>query len=161
MENISVEKELLPYNLDGKWNDYIGVQKEVVSILRSEEFFQPDSITNVETGISVRITPKGIKETLGNGNRFQTLPKKLKMYKVATIRRLPKLIETGYIIDSDVENTHDKNGYRYAYIGNKITIDGNEVRIRIAIKKKVGSNHFWIHNIDEYKKDSELLSPSQ
>ena len=54
-----------------------------------------------------------------------------------------------HIIDIDVENSHDKDGYRYAYIGNRIIIDGGIVEIRISIKKKVGSNHFWIHNIDE------------
>ena len=95
---------------------------------------------------------KGIRETLGNGNRFQTLPKKLKEYKVATIRYLPEIIKTGMVIEFDASNSHDKEGYRYAYIGNEILIDGEIVGVRISIKKKVGSNHFWIHNVDEYKK---------
>lgn len=38
MENISMEKELSLYNLDGKWNDYTGVQKEVLQVLRKESF---------------------------------------------------------------------------------------------------------------------------
>ena len=90
---------------------------------------------------------------------MQTLPKKLKMYKVAVIRSLPELIKTGYLIEDDVANSHSENGYKYAYIGNRAIIDGVVVGIRIAIKKKIGSNHFWIHNIDE--KSFELLSPSE
>lgn len=158
---INTEEELLFYDLNGKWNDYIGVQKEVVDVLRKEGFFCLEPVVNIESGLSVRITTKGVRETLGSGNRFQTLPKKLKMYKVATVRSLPELIKNGYIIDDDVENTHKKDGYRYAYIGNTMLINGETIGVRIAIKKKVGTNHFWIHNIDEYKKDSELLSPSE
>ena len=56
--------------------------------------------------MEIRITAKGIGETLGNGNRFQTLPKKLKIKKVATIRSLPRLIQSGYIIDDEVVNSH-------------------------------------------------------
>lgn len=104
---------------------------------------------NAESGIVVRITSKGVRETLGNGNRFQILPKRLKQLKIVTVRCLPDLIRTGYIINMEVENSHDKNGYSYAYIGNSIWVDNKRVEVRIAIKKKVGSNHFWIHNIDE------------
>ena len=38
------------------------------------------------------------------------------------------------------------------YIGNEVLLDGEKIRIRIAIKKKISTNYFWIHNIDEYKK---------
>ena len=159
-ENIEVEKELQYYELDGKWNDYIGLQKKVVSVLREDHFFEQKPVINIETGMEVRITAKGIRETLGSGNRFQTLPKKLKINKVVTIRSLPELIRSGYIIADNVENSHSENGYRYAYIGNSILLDGKETNVRIAVKKKTGVNHFWIHNIDEYKKSLELLSPS-
>lgn len=98
------------------------------------------------------MTSKGIRETLGNGKRLQILPKKLKKYKVATIRYLKELIKTGVVIEIDAPNSHDKDGYKYAYIGNEVMIDGEMVGVRISVKKKVGSNHFWIHNIDEYKK---------
>ena len=153
-------EELSDYNLDGKWNDYIGVQKEVISVLRTNNYFDKGDIVNTESGMLIRITAKGIRETLGNGNRFQMLPKKLKIYKISVIRILPKIIETGHVIADNVENSHSKDGYRYAYIGNRVYIDGNEIGVRVAIKKKIGSNHFWIHNIDEQKNSSELLSPS-
>lgn len=146
---IDLPKELFQYNLQGKWNDYIGIQKEILRVLRQQNFFEQNYVVNSESNMVVRITTKGIRETIGNGNRFQTLPKKLKQFKIATIKYLPEVIETGYVIKLDVENTHDKDGYRYAYIGNEILIDNKRVNVRISIKKKVGSNHFWIHNIDE------------
>lgn len=152
MISISTKEELSLYNLEGKWNDYVGVQKEVLKVLREEKFFEENEVINKELGMAIRITSKGIRETIGNGNRFQTLPKKLKMYKIATLRYLMDLISDGFIIEIDAPNSHDSSGYSYAYIGNEILIDGNLVRVRISIKKKIDSNHFWIHNIDEYKK---------
>ena len=152
MISINSKEELSLYDLEGKWNDYIGVQKEVLRVLREQKWFVNNNDINMETNLQIRITSKGIRETLGNGNRFQTLPKKLKEYKVVTIRYLPQIIKTGIIIECDAPNSHDKDGYRYAYIGNEILIDGELVGVRISIKKKVSSNHFWIHNIDEYKK---------
>lgn len=152
MISINSKDELSLYNLEGKWNDYIGVQKVVLKVLRDENWFQNNEVINEKTNLQIKITSKGIRKTLGNGNRFQTLPKKLKEYKVATIRYLLELIKTGIVVEIDVPNSHDKDGYRYAYIRNEILIDGELVGVRISVKKKVGSNHFWIHNIDEYKK---------
>lgn len=152
MISINTKDELSLYNLDGKWNDYIAVQKEVLRVLREEKFFERSEVINDKSALIIRVTSKGIRETLGNGNRFQTLPKMLKKNKVATIRYLPDLIKTGVVIEIDVPNSHDKDGYKYAYIGNEVLIDGERVGVRISVKKKVNSNHFWIHNIDEYKK---------
>lgn len=149
---IDTKEELSLYNLEGKWNDYIGVQKEVLRVLREKHFFERNEVVNKASNLPIRITSKGIRETLGNGNRFQTLAKKLKIYKVATIRYLPALICDGIVTEIDAPNSHDAEGYRYAYISNEIVIDGSVVGVRISIKKKVDSNHFWIHNIDEYKK---------
>lgn len=70
--------ELEKYDLNGKWNDYIAVQKEVLKVLRAEEFFNNNVITNEESGMQITISPKDIRETLGNGNKFQRLPKDLK-----------------------------------------------------------------------------------
>lgn len=124
----------------------------MLKVLREKNWFENNEVTNEETNLQIRITSKGIRETLGNGNRFQTLPKKLKEYKVITIRYLAELIKTGLVVEIDAPNSHDKDGYRYAYIKNEILINGDWVGVRISIKKKVDSNHFWIHNIDEYKK---------
>ena len=66
MLSISTEKELSIYHLEGKWNDYVGVQKEVISVLSKLKFFENKDVVNVETGMVVRITTRGIKETIGN-----------------------------------------------------------------------------------------------
>ena len=150
MIRINTAEELSLYDLEGKWNDYIGVQKEVLKVLREEKYFDEFNVTNAESNMCIRITAKGIRETLGNGNRFKALPKKFKVLKVATIRSLPKLIETGSLIADNVRNIHEKEGFEFAYIVNELKIDGKLVKIRIAIKKKVTTNYFWIHNIDEY-----------
>lgn len=76
MEKICMNEELMRYNLTGKWNDYIGVQKEVLNVLRKEDFFTESEVINVQTGMLIKINAKGIKETIGPGMRFQALPKK-------------------------------------------------------------------------------------
>ncbi len=171
MKNICMQEELFRYNLEGKWNDYIGVQKEVLNVLRKEKYFT-DDVINTKTGMRIRINAKGIKETIGSGKRFQALPKLLKQYKVATLRYLKEIVENAELIVDDVKNIHQENGYTFAYLKNEILIDGKLLTIRITVKKKISSNWFWIHNIDENKKvpnysthpkdeikrDSELLS---
>ena len=152
MDNINMKEELTRYNLEGKWNDYIAVQKEILQVLKKEGFFEDNEIINKETGMQVRINTKGIKETLGPGKRFQALPKKLKQYKIATLRYLKQIIENAELIADDVENAHVENGYMFAYLGIKVEIDRKHIYIRISIKKKITSNWYWIHNIDENKK---------
>ena len=154
MISIRLEEELAQYNLNGKWNDYIGVQKEVLEILRREGFFNEDEVVNQEIGMSIKINPKGIKETIGKGKRFQNLPKKLKQCKIATLRHLKHIIKNAELIADDVENYHEKNGHVFAYLKTEIVIDEEKFGVRITIKKKVGANWFWIHNIDENKKVS-------
>ncbi len=152
MEIISVEAELSRYNLKAKWNDYIGIQKEVLRVLRKEKFFDDNIVVNKETGMYVVINAKGIRETIGTGKRFQVLPKKLKIYKIATLRHLKTIIENVRIIADDVENRHDEKGCMFAYLCSEVILDGKHIFVRISVKKKVASNWFWIHNIDENKK---------
>ncbi|MCH5272308.1 MAG: hypothetical protein J1E35_01415 [Lachnospiraceae bacterium] len=156
-ENIDLEAELATYNLDEKWNDYIGIQKNVIGKLRKEGFFEDNEVINKDSGMVIRITAKGIKETLGNGNRFQTLPKELKMLKVATIRSLPEIIQNGMLKEDNVANLHGENEL-FAYINSQAIVDGEEYGVRVSIKKKIGANLFWIHNIDCDKKSPELLN---
>lgn len=159
MQNINSEQELATYNLDGKWNDYIAVQKEVISVLKSEKYFKNGDIINLETGMNIRLSPKGIKETIGNGKRFQNLPKRVKQQKIATIRCLPILIREGSLVKNDVPNYYFSEGDLFAYFINHIIIDDEIHDVRIAVRKKVNSNHFYIHHIDT-QKSSKLLSPS-
>lgn len=116
-------------------------------------------VFNDETGMIIRITPRGIKETLGNGNRFQTLPRKVKEQKIATLRLLPILIKEATLVKDEVQNYHDKRHETFAYFISEILIDGEIHTVRIVVKKKVSTNHFYIHHIDT-QKSSELLSPS-
>lgn len=152
MESISTKQELSIYYLDGKWNDYVGVQKEVLRVLRKEGYFSDNEIINKKTGMRIKINAKGIKETLGTGKRFQSLPKILKQYKIVTLRYLRQIIEDAELIADNIENIHEENGYMFAYLGSEVMIDGMIIAVRISIKKKVASNYFWIHNIDENKK---------
>lgn len=152
MESISTKQELSMYHLEGKWNDYVGVQKEVLRVLRKEGFFNDNEVINKRTGMHIKINTKGIKETLGTGKRFQALPKILKQYKIATLRHLRQIIEEADLIADNIENIHEENGYMFAYLGSEIIIDGAITSVRISIKKKISSNYFWVHNIDENKK---------
>ena len=158
---INYNEELEKYDLDGKWNDYIAVQKEVLRVLRADEFFNNNVITNKETGMQITISPKDIRETLGNGNKFQRLPKDLKEYKVVTINGLKEIIVNAWLEEDNVANIHIGREDKFAYFRNIVIIDNKKVLIRISVKKKVGSNHFHIHHIDINKKDLELLGPSR
>lgn len=114
--DIKLCEELASYDVDKKWNDYIGLQKSIIDTLRSEGFFENNVVENMESGMLVRITTKGIKETLGAGKRFQSLPKVLKELKIATLRYLPEIIKQGSILEDNVENKHKTEKYLFAYI---------------------------------------------
>ena len=58
-----------------------------------------------------------------------------------------------------MENYHGEYASRFAYFQSRVMIDGEIYRVRIVVRKKVGSNHFYIHHVDT-EKSSELLSPS-
>ena len=153
--------ELKKYDLDGKWNDYIAVQKEILRVLREEGFFNENVVYNMETGMKIRISPRGIRETLGNGNKFQRLPKELKEYKVITLGSLKEIIAEAHLIADNVENIHMEQMDTFAYFRKVVFIDENvEIIVRISIKKKIGSNHFHIHHIDINTKSLELLGSS-
>lgn len=152
-------EELSFYTLEGKWNDYIAVQKAVIEALRKVKFFEQGNILNHKTKMIIRMTTRGIKETLGNGTRFQYLPKEVKIQKIVTLRYLPMIIQDADLIEDEVENYHGDGNNRFAYFINKVGIDGGVYNVRIVVRKKVESNHFYIHHIDT-EKSSELLSPS-
>lgn len=157
--DVNLDEELKKYNIENKMNDYIAVQKAVVNHLKETGFFEKNgTIINEETGMEIRINPRGIKETLANGKRFQTLPKKLKQLKIATIEHLPEIIRQGKLIEDNVENMHGKN-QTFAYFTTETKINGENYAIKTDIKKSIETNKFWMHNIT-IKKDTELLSPA-
>jgi len=148
MISINSKDELSLYNLEGKWNDYVAVQKEVIAVLRGEIFFGQGDILNVKTNMVIRLTARGIKETLGNGTRFQYLPKDVKVQKIVTLRYLPLMIQNADLVEDEVENYHGEVSNRFAYFRSQVMIDGKVYGVRIVICKKVGSNHFYIHHVD-------------
>ena len=72
-----------------------------------------------------------------------------KIAKLVTIRKLPEAIKYGIVIADNVANTHnDKNGNKtFAYIEYPTNVDGNNIVLRIAIKKSPPKNKFWLHSI--------------
>ena len=53
MIQINMEQELSFFELDKKWNDYIGAQKEIISKLKKENYFESYEVVNVETGMHI------------------------------------------------------------------------------------------------------------
>ncbi len=68
------------------------------------------------------------------------------------MEHLKWIIENAELIVDDVENIHQENGYMFAYLKSEIMIDDEILCVRITIKKKIATNWFWIHHIDEHKK---------
>lgn len=156
--DVDIDAEIKSYGVETKFNDYIGMQKRVITVLREEGFFADNEVINEKTEMKIQITVKGIKETLGKNNRFQTLPRELKRLKMATIRSMPDIIKKAKLVKDNVENTHGNNP-KYAYFYADIVIDGIEAGIKIDVRKSVEINKFWIHHM-EIKKNPNTLSPA-
>ena len=144
-------------------NDYIGVQKAVISTLAEEGFFDNSIVVNKDSGMTIEITKDGIKETLGSEMRFEKLPRELKELKLQTLRMLPTLIEKAKLKEDSALNIHNPNSkLKYAYLTQDITIhDGqnnHKYTLTIAIRKSQQKNKFWIHEIRTTKKEQNLIS---
>ncbi len=108
----------------GSFNDYVGVQKNVVGKLEDEGYFAQGNIQNENSGLIVDITKDGIRETLGKGRRFQTLPKKIKLLKIETLPQLRELIRTAVLIEDNASNIHAPTSrLKYAYLRNTFESD--------------------------------------
>lgn len=143
-------------------NDYVGVQKAVISTLSSEGFFDNNIIINKDSGMEIEITKDGIKETLGPASRFQTLSREKKELKLLTLRALPTLIEKAKLTDSDVNNMHsEQSELKYSYLTQDITISNGthqeKYTITVAIRRSRQKNKFWIHEIRTTKKGAEPI----
>lgn len=156
--DVDLEQELKSFGVSERLNDYVGVQKAVIGALREEGFFDGNMVTNEETGMEIAITPKGIKETLGNGKRFQSLPRKLKELKVATVRSIPDMVRTAKLIEDNVENSHG-NKPQYAYFESIVQVNGEVFQVTIDVRKSENRQKFWMHNLT-IEKSSGLLAPA-
>lgn len=156
--DINIQGEIASFRVEKKLNDYIGVQKVILPELEKQGFFR--EMVNEESGMVIEITRKGVKETLGNGKRFQSLPKVLKELKIATIRSLPEMIRMAHLVQDKVQNSHG-NSPEYAYFMIEVDINGVNFNVRINVQKTSSKNKFWLHIVDITEKNSQLLSPSQ
>ena len=155
---INIDEEVKSYKIEDKLNDYIAVQKQVIPILENENFY--GCVKNNATGMEIDIGKKGIKETLGNGKRFQKLPRKFKELKIATLRSLPNMLENALLKEDNVQNKHG-NGSEYMYFEVNIEIQQEIYNVRFDVKKTPQKNKFWIHGIHIIEKNSQLLSPER
>ncbi len=148
-----------------KKGDYIHVQQQVYNTLLAEGFFSDKNgksrtIENKSSGMLVEINKSGINETF-NADNYSRHSKALKTAKLATIRHLPEIIEKGKIIADDVENNHNKNSsVKYAYLESVVSINDNEITVKVAIRKSVEKNKFWVHSVD-IKNNTESKEASE
>ena len=146
-------------------NDYIGVQKAVISTLEKDGFFSngKNIIINADSNMVVEITKDGIRETLGPEMRFEKLPRVLKELKLLTIKDLPQLIETSTLSADNVKNRKNPTSeLKYAYLTKDIAMqNGKDVEtytVTITVRKSTQKNKFWVHEIRTTKKEQGLSS---
>mgnify|MGYP004610056599 CR=1 FL=1 len=143
-------------------NDYVHVQKQVLSTLNAENFFDDEggkskTVINKDSGMVIVINKKGIKETFNNKNYFN-YSRNLKLAKLDSIRKIPELIENGKLILDDEKNYHRNNSsIKYAYIVCETKINGKNANIKITVRKSPQNNKFWVHHI-YIKKGTERTS---
>ena len=164
--SLSVDNSILDeYNIS-KLNDYVHVQKQVLEKLKSNGFFSDKggkslTVVNDESGMVVEIAPKGIKETFGKGNRFETLPREIKLAKLSTIYDIPNIIKVGRLSEADVKNYHNENSsLRYAYIVGDAEINDESAIIKITVRQSPQKNKFWMHQIDIDTKENIESKPT-
>lgn len=133
-------------------SDDVHVQKQVLSTLNAENFFDDEggkskTVINKDSGMVIVINKKGIKETFNNKNYFN-YSRNLKLAKLASIRKIPELIENGKLILDDEKNYHRNNSsIKYAYIVCETKINGKNANIKITVRKSPQNNKFWVHHI--------------
>ena len=140
--------------------DYVHVQRQVFKTLSDEGFFtsadkRSRTDVNEESGMVVETNKSGIDETFCKNN-FLKLGKSKKISKLYTMRFLPEVIQFGRIIADNVDNKHN-NGInkKFAYIEHPIMVDGENITVKIAIKKSPQKNKFWVHSVYTTKKVSD------
>ncbi len=142
-------------------NDYVGVQKAVISTLEKENFFSSGKniVTNRDSGMIVEITKDGIRETLGPGKRFAALPRVLKDLKLATLRDLPEIIASATVDTDSANNIHTPNSkVKYAYLNGETTINGIPYVVTVTVRRSQQKNKFWVHEVRTEKKEQGLSS---
>ena len=71
---------------------------------------------------------------------------------------MPNAIKYGRLLKNNVPNNHGTNKRtRFAYFLYDTTIDGNEISIKLTIRKSKQKNKIWVHGFDAIKKSAVLL----
>lgn len=150
--NINFEDELNYYGIPNTarvLNDYVGVQKSVLSKLKADNFFNKNNniVVNADTDIVVEITPNGIRETLSSNKRYASLPRIIKEAKLATIRNLPDMIKYAEVKELNQSNYHKNKMISYLVLEHPCTVNGSNFNVEIKIRKTPQGNKFYIHNL--------------
>ena len=134
----------------------INDKKEVIAKLRevlSKSYLstkeQSKPIVNLDTGMEIEITMRGVKETFGKDEYYTNLSEDEKLVKIASMSKLANLIKYGEVRAQEAPNYHDPNSkVRYAYLKAPLRVDGQEYTVNMDIRKSPnGENRFYIHSL--------------
>ena len=156
--NEKLEKYGIP-NTARTLNDFVNVQKRVISTLDNDNFFNQNNkniVVNADTDIVVAITKDGIRETLSSGKRYFSLPRKIKTAKIAVIDNLPDMIRYAEVVNENEKNYHSKEGSSFLVLNHPAIVDGENYNVEIKIKKTPVENKFYIHNMTLQNKNETV-----
>ena len=156
--NEKLEKYGIP-NTARTLNDFVNVQKRVISTLDNDNFFNQNNkniVVNADTDIVVAITKDGIRETLSSGKRYFSLPRKIKTAKIAVIDNLPDMIRYAEVVNENEKNYHSKEGSSFLVLSHPAIVDGENYNVEIKIKKTPVENKFYIHNMTLQNKNETV-----
>ncbi len=156
--NEKLEKYGIP-NTARTLNDFVYIQKKVLTALNNENFFNQNNkniVVNADTDIVVSITKSGIRETLSTEKRYFSLPRKIKTAKIAVIDSLPDIIRHAEVVNDNEKNYHSKEGSSFLVLNHPAIVDGENYNVEIKIKKTPVENKFYIHNMTLQNKNETV-----
>ena len=156
--NEKLEKYGIP-NTARTLNDFVYIQKKVLTALNNENFFNQNNkniVVNADTDIVVSITKSGIRETLSTEKRYFSLPRKIKTAKIAVIDNLPDMIKYAEVVNDNEKNYHSKEGSSFLVLNHPAIVDGENYNVEIKIKKTPVENKFYIHNMTLQNKNETV-----
>ena len=156
--NEKLEKYGIP-NTARTLNDFVNIQKRVISTLDNDNFFNQNNkniVVNAYTDIVVAITKDGIRETLSTEKRYFSLPRKIKTAKIAVIDNLPDMIRYAEVVNENEKNYHSKKGSSFLVLSHPAIVDGENYNVEIKIKKTPVENKFYIHNMNLQNKNETV-----
>lgn len=140
-------------------NDFVYIQKKVISTLDNDNFFNQNNkniVVNADTDIVVAITRNGIRETLSIEKRYAKLPRKIKAAKIAVIDNLPDMIRYAEVVNENEKNYHSKEGSPFLVLNHPAIVDGENYNVEIKIRKTPVENKFYIHNMNLLNKNETV-----